>query len=155
MKRYHSITVAVQFDEQAPWILQAARQLSCCERDCNIDLVHVCPHLTGYGEVGNHHHCGRALQLKQQLFPPLKQLAEQGGIAGHQIHILFGDVAEVLSTHLREAERELCVLGRNPGQQLQNLALLGHVSQRILEQAGCDLLVVAQAQQHWQYGCRE
>ncbi len=138
MSRYKSILCAVDTSANAYTVLEAALQLSDSE---NIELLHVCEHpITGYGEATGGNHQVTESQIRQQVFPELRDLSTEYGIDSSRLHIRFGSLADEIAQHAMESGCDLIMLGSHEKHGLK--ALLGTTSGQVLKSAPCDLLAV-------------
>jgi len=107
----------------------------------SIHLIHACEHpVTGYGESTGRNHAVTEIQIRQQVFPKLSQLAERFHIPQENLHIDFGSPAEVVHQLAHKIQADLIVSGSHGKSGLS--LLLGSTASSILHDAKCDLLTV-------------
>ncbi len=138
MSRYKSILCAVDTGQNSHAVLATALELTRAE---NIQLLHVCEHpITGYGEATGGNHQVTENQIRQQVFPKLRDLLAQHGIDSNQLHIRFGSLADQVGLYANENESDLIVVGSHEKHGLKTL--LGSTSGQVLRSAPCDVLAV-------------
>ena len=67
-------------------------------------------HVTGFGTVTARHHIANDMQVKQEMFPQLKRLCLDRGIATDRIHIEVGDPALVIERYTRDHKIDLLAI---------------------------------------------
>ncbi len=139
MALYQKVLCAVDLTEKCYLLLQRAIALSL--DPAAITVVHVAEHpISGYGEQPGEHHVVTEAQIRQQLFPQLKQLLDQQGLQPHQARIEFGDPVQDLLRVQQSGDYDLIVVGGHPHGKLR--ALFGTTRDNLLHEVHCDLLAV-------------
>lgn len=140
MPNYQKIVVAIDLSDECEKIIQQSLTLSNNEPG-RLHLIHACEHpITGYGEITGKNHQVTELQIKQQVFPALKDLTEQHHIPTDNLHISFGRPADAVHEMAKELEADLIITGSHGKQGLK--LLLGSTANSIIHGATCDVLTV-------------
>ncbi|MAZ86341.1 MAG: universal stress protein UspA [Cellvibrionaceae bacterium] len=138
MNRYNSILCAVDLTDNTYTVLRAALELTDIE---NIRLLHVCEHpITGYGEATGGNHQVTESQIRQKVFPELKDLLTETGIDSGQLQIRFGGLADQIASYAIEVGSDLIMVGSHEKHGLR--ALLGSTSGQVVKTSPCDVLAV-------------
>ncbi len=138
MNRYKSILCAVDLSDNSNAVLEAALEFTTAG---HIALLHVCEHpITGYGEATGGNHQVTESQIRQEVFPKLKNLLGKYGIDANQLHIRFGGLADQVAQYATEAGCDLILVGSHEKHGLKTL--LGSTSGQVVKAAPCDVLAV-------------
>ncbi|MYM62311.1 universal stress protein [Pseudomaricurvus sp. HS19] len=139
MALYRKVLCAVDLTEKCHLLVQRAIALSA--DPAAIAVVHVAEHpISGYGEQPGEYHVVTETQIRQQLFPRLKQLLDQQGLKPDQARIEFGDPVQDLLQVQQSGNYDLIVVGGHPHGKWR--ALFGTTRDNLLHEVQCDLLAV-------------
>lgn len=107
---------------------------------CGVHLLYVgVHHVTGFGSMTARNLIANDMQIKQEIYPVLKELCGEENIPASNIHICFGDAADCIESFVADYEVDLLALGANSrGVTSRQLKLLTG----ILNSSDCDLLVI-------------
>lgn len=138
MPSYRIILVALDLTSDSGRILARARRL--CDRDYSgLHIVHVAEHpVTGYGKATGKNHRVGEIQVRQQIFPQLKELAKD--LPTENLHIAFGEPADEVHLLADKLTAEVIVTGSHGATGIKRL--LGSTASSIAHGAKCDVLTV-------------
>lgn len=137
---YRHILAAVDLSNNSLEIIARAKEMA---EDFGADLtvLHVCRgHVTGYGTLTSQNHMANEMEVKQTLFPRLKQLVEDSGAVGAEHKMLFGRPADLIHKYVAEHHCDLIVVGSHGHTGMK--ALLGSTANAIVHGASCDVYCV-------------
>ncbi len=137
---YNTLICAIDLSDESEAVV--AKAITLAQQDGErIHLVHACEHpITGYGETTGRNHRVTEVQIRQDAFPALKQIAEQHQIPLDHIHIPFGKPADTIHTLCDELNADLIVVGSHGHSGLR--LLLGSTANSVIHGADCDVLTV-------------
>ncbi len=137
---YTTLICAIDLSDESEAIVNKAIKLTQHDAE-RIHLVHACEHpITGYGETTGRNHQVTESQIRQDVFPELKRIAEKHEIPQDNIHIPFGKPADAIHTLSDELEADLIIVGSHGHSGLR--LLLGSTANSVIHGAGCDVLTV-------------
>ena len=85
------------------------------------------------------HHIANDMQIKQEIYPRLKQLCEEFSIPANRIHILLGDPAQTIEHFVREHDVDLLALSATGGAKNGTLV---NLIDKLLGACECDMQVM-------------
>ena len=107
----------------------------------SLTVLHVCKgHVTGYGAMTSQNHVANNMEVKQALFPRLKQLLDDSGALDAEHKMLFGRPADMIHMYAAEHHCDLIVAGSHGHTGVK--ALLGSTARAIFNGASCDVYSV-------------
>ncbi len=137
---YTTLICAIDLSDESEAIVTKALKLAQHDTE-RIHLVHACEHpITGYGETTGRNHRVTESQIRQEVFPELKRIAENHEIPQDNIHIPFGKSADTIHDLCEELKADLIVVGSHGHSGLR--LLLGSTANSVIHGAGCDVLTV-------------
>ncbi|BFM16416.1 universal stress protein [Maricurvus nonylphenolicus] len=137
---YSTIICAIDLSDESHRVVELAIVQAHGETE-RIHLVHACEHpITGYGESTGRNHQVTECQIRQEVYPRLKTIAEQHQIEHDNIHIPFGKPADAIHALCTELEGDLIVVGSHGHSGLR--LLLGSTANSVIHGASCDVLTV-------------
>lgn len=137
---YRHVLAAVDLSNTSLDVIARARDI-CRTYDAALTVLHVCKgHVTGYGAITSRNHIANEMEVKQALFPRLKQLVEGSGISEAEHKLLFGRPADVIHKYVDEHQCDLIVTGSHGHTGVK--ALLGSTANAIIHGARCDVYSV-------------
>ena len=140
MASYTRILVAVALgdDHQARQLLEKALSLTSAR---NIHVVHVEEHpVTGLGDLTGRNHAMNEAQIRQRVFPALRELSDAYGLNSEHLHIVFGDPAPEIHALAQKLPSDLVVIGSHGSRGLKRL--FGTTADDIVHSARMDTLMV-------------
>jgi|TARA_B110000116_G_C16761107_1_gene548467 universal stress protein A len=140
MPSYKSILIAVDLSDESEQVIKQSLQLY-PNLQSKVHLIHTAEQpVTGYGELIGKNHCASENQIRQEIYPTLKQLSEKYGIPCKNLHIKFGSPADTIHEFAEQIEADLIVSGSHGKHGIQ--LLLGSTANSIIHGAQCDVLTV-------------
>ncbi len=139
--RYNNIIVAVDLSDESEQLIQQADEINRQYFQAEMAIIHVSDqHVTGYAAGMGSGHIANEMQLRQEIFPQLRQICERSGIPGSQIHILIGEVAEKLQEYVAEKACDLIIIAGHKGKH--GLRALLSTDSDVLHRSDCDVLTL-------------
>lgn len=137
-RQYQNILVALAAHESDAHLIECAQSVSTAAA---ITLLHVCEQSVSpwsQGSTGGVHDPDMA--TRETVFPLIKALAGQFGIAATQIHIESGSPADHIDNYAKRLQADLIVTGSHAkgGWRVH----LGSVASAVIHGAPCDVLTV-------------
>lgn len=137
---YTTLICAIDLSDESEAIVTKAIKLTQHDPE-RIHLIHACEHpITGYGETTGRNHQVTESQIRQEVFPELKRIAESNEIPQENIHIPFGKPADAIHDLCDELKADLIVVGSHGHSGLR--LLLGSTANSVIHGAKCDVLTV-------------
>ena len=141
MKSYRHVVVALDLDDHPEELLKDACELNERYFKARLDIVHVCdPQVTGYGELMGRHHINNEMQVRQKLFPQLRELLAPFDVNPGSVHVLFGKVADSILQFTLEYECDLLILGGHGRSGWWGI--LGATDTELYKKSQCDVLAL-------------
>lgn len=135
----HILAVVDLSDSSRNVIARAKETAEAC--GAALTVLHVCiGHVTGYSALTSQKHMANEMEVKQALFPRLKQLLEDAGVPEAEHRLLFGHPADVIHSYALEHDCDLIVAGSHGRTGVK--ALLGSTANAIFHGASCDVYSV-------------
>jgi universal stress protein A len=137
---YRHVLAVVDLSNSSLNIIARAKEISGAY-GASLTVLHVCKgHVTGYGTLTSQNHMANEMEVKQTLFPRLKQLLEDSGALGAKHKLLFGRPADMIHKYAVEHQCDLIVAGSHGHTGVK--ALLGSTANAIFHGASCDVYSV-------------
>jgi universal stress protein A len=137
---YRHVLAAVDLSDNSLKVISRAKEVA-DTYEASLTVIHVCKgHVTGYGSLTSKNHMANEMEVKQALFPRLKQLLDDSGAIAAQHQILFGRPADLVHQHAAEHPCDLIVAGSHGHTGMK--ALLGSTANAIFHGASCDVYCV-------------
>lgn len=137
---YSTILCAIDLSDESHQVVDQAIKQANGKTEC-VHVVHACEHpITGYGESTGRNHQVTECQIRQDVFPNLKTIADKHQIVQDNIHIPFGKPADAIHALCSELKGDLIVVGSHGHSGLR--VLLGSTANSIIHGASCDVLTV-------------
>lgn len=135
---YRNILVAIDLSPAAPVVLAQAKAL--LEPGGRLRVIH-CEErrVTGYTGTA-HNRLGSEMELKQEVFPLLKQSLTAAGIELAALDFRFGHATDEIVAAAEEKGADLIVLGSHGSGGVR--ALLGATVNAVLHSSPCDVYTV-------------
>ncbi len=135
----HVLAVVDLSDSSLAVIARAKETANAC--GAALTVLHVCRrHVTGYSTSTSQKHMANEMEVKQALFPRLKQLLADSGVPSAEHKLLFGHPADVIHNFALEHDCDLIVAGSHGRTGVK--ALLGSTASAIFHGASCDVYSV-------------
>lgn len=139
MKTYQHVVVALDLDDHPEELLKDACGLNELYFKARLDIVHVCdPQVTGYGELMASHHINNEMQVRQKLFPQIRDLLVPLDLSPNSVHVLFGKVADCILQFTIEHSSDLLILGGHGRHGWWDI--LGATDTALFKKSQCDVL---------------
>lgn len=97
-------------------------------------------HVTGFGGVTAHNHIANDMQVRQELYPVLKDLCDAQGLPHSNIHICLGEAPQIIERFVVEHQVELLAVGDGASAAHSSPSLKALLE--LLASCGCDLYVM-------------
>jgi universal stress protein A len=134
---YQHVLAVVDLSNASAAVIGRAWQLALLN-EARLTVVHVAVgRVTGYGTGG---HIASEIEIKQQLFPRIKQLIADAGANDAELCLLFGRPADMIKLYAQEHHCDLIVTGSHGYGGVR--ALLGSTTNAIIHGASCDVYCV-------------
>jgi len=140
MPEYGAVLAAIDLSDESNCVIQRGLRLVGGNRE-KLHLIHACEHpITGYGEATGKNHVVTEVQIRQEVYPDLENLARAYEIPQENLHIEFGKAADVIHEMADKLHAELIVIGSHGKKGLE--LLLGSTANSVIHGATCDVLTV-------------
>ena len=140
---YQHVLAAIDLSNSSSEVIACAYNLARLNRAV-LSVLHVCPEpVAGYSALAAPNYVNNEMEVRQDIFPKLKQLVDDTGAGEYEsveLKILFGRAADVIHEYVDTHKCDLVVSGSHGHTGVR--AILGSTVNAILHGANCDVYCV-------------